>query len=102
MAAWKFPRWRWALLIAVVSDALGFGAVLFPPVEWLLDAVTAAALLLAIGFRWQLFLALAIEVVPALQLFPAWTLAVLAMSSLTIQSSPDGRGAEAKLPPSQP
>jgi hypothetical protein len=78
--AWKHPRWRWALLIAVVSDAVGFGVALLPPIQWLLDATTAAALLLALGFRWQLLMALAVEVVPAVQLFPAWTLAVLAMS----------------------
>jgi hypothetical protein len=35
--AWKFPRWRWAILTAVLSDALGFTVVLFPPMEWLLD-----------------------------------------------------------------
>jgi len=78
--AWKHPRWRWALLIALVSDAMGFGVALLPPIQWVLDVVTAAALLLALGFRWQLLMALAVEVVPAVQLFPAWTLAVLAMS----------------------
>lgn len=98
--AWKFPRWRWALLIAVVSDTLGFGVVLLPPVQWMLDAVTAGALLFAIGFRWQLFLALAVEVVPALQLFPAWTLAVLAMSAMTTaQSAPAGEGTAAPQAP---
>jgi hypothetical protein len=99
MAAWKFPRWRWALLIAVVSDALGFAVVLLPPVQWLLDAVTAAALLMALGFRWQLFAALAVEVVPGLQLFPAWTLVVLAMSATTTQSSPDAKRTEVVPPP---
>ena len=43
LAAWKVPRWRWALLTAAASDALGFGVVLWPPLQWLLDAVTAAA-----------------------------------------------------------
>jgi hypothetical protein len=81
MAAWKIPRWRWALLIAVVSDALGFGAVLLPPVQWVLDGVTAAALLMVLGFRWQLLAALVVEAVPALEIFPAWTLVVLAMST---------------------
>jgi hypothetical protein len=36
-------------------------------------------LLFTLGFRWQLFIALAVEVVPALELFPAWTLVVLAL-----------------------
>jgi hypothetical protein len=70
---------RWALLIALVSDALGFGVALFPPLQWLVDAVTATALLLVLGFRWPLLIALAVEVIPAIELFPAWTLVVLAM-----------------------
>jgi fatty acid desaturase len=99
MTAWKFPRWRWAMLIAVVSDALGFGVALLPPVQWLLDAVTAAALLVALGFRWPLFAALAVEVVPAIQLFPAWTLAVLALSATTNQNASDAKRTDANLPP---
>jgi len=93
LTAWKFPRWRWALVIAVVSDALGFGVVLFPVLQWLLDAATAAGLLVALGFRWPLFAALAVEVVPALELFPAWTLAVLAMSATTTQRAPESKSA---------
>lgn len=76
--AWT-PKLRWALLIALVSDALGFGVVLLPPLQWLLDAATAIALLKVMGFRWPLFFALAVEVIPAIQLFPTWTLVVLAM-----------------------
>src|SRR5271165_6162151 len=102
MTAWKFPRWRSAMLLAVLSDALGFGAVLLPPLQWLLDAVTAAALLIVLGFRWPLLVALAIEVVPALELFPAWTLAVLAMSTTTTQSSPDAKRTDPTHPPIQP
>jgi hypothetical protein len=99
MAAWKFPRWRWALLTAVASDALSFGLLLLPPVQWAVDAVTAVALLVALGFRWQLLAALAVEVVPGLQLFPAWTLAVLTMSALTAaQSAPAGKGTDAPQP----
>jgi len=79
---------RWALLIALVSDALGFGVVLFPPLQWLLDAVTAAALLMVLGFRWPLMVALAVEVIPAIQLFPAWTLVVMAMAASENRQSP--------------
>ena len=87
LAAWKYPRWRWALLTAALSDALGFGVVLLPPVQWLLDAVTAGVLLAVLGFRWSLLSALVIEVVPALQLFPAWTLAVAALASMEARQS---------------
>jgi len=86
ITAWKIPRWRWALFIAVISDTLGFAVVFLPWVQWLLDGVTALALLIALGFRWQLFVALTIEVIPAVELFPAWTLVVLAMSATSTQS----------------
>jgi hypothetical protein len=79
--AWKLPRWRWALLVAVVSDAIGFGVVLMPPVQWSVDVITAGVLLAVLGFRWGLMGALAIEVVPVLQLFPAWTLVMAALAS---------------------
>ena len=79
--AWKNPKMRWALLIAVVSDVLGFAVVLLPPVQWTVDAITAIALLLVLGYRWKLLVALAIEVVPAIQVFPAWTLVVLAIAA---------------------
>lgn len=74
-------RWRAALLVAVLSDGLGFGVVLLPPVQWLLDAVTAAVLFAVLGFRWSLLSALALEVVPGLELFPAWTLVVAALAA---------------------
>ncbi len=79
MEGFSSPRMRWALLIALLSDALGFGVVLFPLLQWLLDAITAIALLMVLGFRWPLLIALAFEVIPAIELFPAWTLVVLAM-----------------------
>ena len=87
LATWKIPRWRWALLTAVLSDALGFGVALLPPVQWLLDAVTAGVLIAVLGFRWTLLSALVIEVVPALQLFPAWTLVVAALASAETRKS---------------
>ena len=52
LIAWKVPRWRWALLVAGISDVLGFAVVLLPPVQWLLDALTAIALLIVLGLRW--------------------------------------------------
>jgi hypothetical protein len=81
IVAWKSPRWRWALLVALLSDVLGIVVVLLPPVQWLIDALTALLLLLILGFRWPLFGALIIEVIPGLEIFPAWTLVVLALSA---------------------
>jgi len=80
-AAWSSPRWRRALVVAMVSDALGFGVALWPPAQWLLDATTALVLLVVLGFRWPLLSALVVEAIPALELFPAWTLVVAALAA---------------------
>ncbi len=96
LIAWRSPRWRWALLIAVLSDALGFAAVLVPPLQWVLDALTAGMLFVILGFPWALLTALAVEVIPALELFPFWTLAVLALASTTTGKLPHGQ--DASLP----
>jgi hypothetical protein len=92
LTAWKLPRWRWALLVAVLSDALGFGVALWPPLLWLLDAGTAVVLFAVLGFRWSLLSALAVEAVPGLQLFPAWTLVVVALAGSETRRLPDGTG----------
>jgi hypothetical protein len=88
--AWKKKAWRWAIGIALVSDALGFGVGWWPPFQWAIDAITALALFIALGFRWGLVPALAIEVVPGLQVFPAWTLAVIAMAA--VEKEDHGQG----------
>ena len=92
LIAWKFPRWRWALVIALLSDAVGFGLVLIPPLEWLLDAVTAGVLFAVLGFRCPLLAALAVEAVPGLQVFPAWILVVAALASTETRKVPSGTG----------
>ena len=91
--AWQYPRWRWALVVALLSDAVGFGVALIPPVQWLLDAVTAVVLFAVLGFRWPLLSALAVEAVPALQLFPAWILVVAALASTDTRKSAPGTAA---------
>jgi len=73
----------------VLSDIAAFTIVLFPPLQWLLDGVTAALLFVVLGFRWSLFAALAVEAVPGLQLFPAWTLVVLALATAEARSASD-------------
>jgi hypothetical protein len=97
--AWKISRWRWALLVAAASDAVGFGVALLPPVQWSVDAVTAIALLAVLGFRWGLLGALAIEVVPVLQLFPAWTLVVAALASTEKQQVLPDPATKGQKPP---
>jgi hypothetical protein len=82
--AWALRRWRRALLVAALSDGLGFGAALLPPAQWVLDAVTAAALFAVLGFRWSLLSALFVEAVPGLAMFPTWTLVVAALATAEI------------------
>jgi hypothetical protein len=69
--AWKFPRWRWAILTAVLSDALGFTVVLFPPMEWLLDKRYRDCALRRARFPLATLGGPSDEAVPGLQLFPA-------------------------------
>ncbi len=76
-----------ALFIAGASD-LAQG-VFFPafvegaasPFELAIDGATALAVLLVVGFEWRLAFALAVELVPAVDLFPTWTAVVLSMRS---------------------
>ena len=79
--AWKSPRWRIALLVAVISDAIGFSLGLIPPIQWVVDAITVLVLLRVLGFSWPLLIALAVEAVPVLEVFPTWTLAVAVLAS---------------------
>jgi hypothetical protein len=49
------------------------------PFEIALDVATALAILLIVGFRWRLALALAAELIPGVDLFPTWTAVVLSL-----------------------
>lgn len=86
-------------MTAILSDALGFGVALWPPAQWLLDALTAAVLLAVLGFRWPLMAALAVEAVPALELFPAWTLVVVALAATEAGPPLPHRGGPPEHPP---
>ncbi len=74
---WK--RLGIALAVAAVSDALGFWADLFPPLQWAVDLATAIALFIILGRRWALLPALVAEAVPGLGVFPFWTLVVVSI-----------------------
>lgn len=88
--ALRNPRWRTAIIVAAISDAIAFLLIPVPPVQWVLDAVTAIILFIAFGFPWMLLMALVIEVIPGVQLFPAWTLAVLSIGATRFKSDPAG------------
>jgi hypothetical protein len=73
---------RAALAIAMVADVVQLG--LFPllelPLLWLneaIDVAVAIVMLGLLGWHWALLPTLLVELVPALNLFPTWTAAVI-------------------------
>jgi len=87
VAAFKRPRWRWALGLALLSDALSFGLEFlslglaeFPQI--LVDLVTAIGIAVLVGPRWSMALPLLVESFPASSMFPSWALAVAAWAAL--------------------
>jgi hypothetical protein len=99
LAVWKRPRWRWALAVSLVSDAISFGLEalslgLAEPPQLVVDFLTAAALVALLGFRWTLALPLFAEAVPATSAFPSWVLAVAALAALEPQHTGEGTNAK--------
>jgi hypothetical protein len=86
-------RKRIALIAASLSDVAQ--VALFPafvegaasPAEVALDAATAILILLIVGFRWRLAIALAVELLPGADLFPTWTAVVASLPA----RAPDDR-----------
>jgi hypothetical protein len=70
---------RIALAVAIVADVLQLALPFFfvegalSPLADGLDLAVAAGLLLTLGFRWRTLLALGVELIPGLALFPTWT-----------------------------
>jgi hypothetical protein len=75
---------RLALGVAALGDLVQlalapvFAEGALSPFDWAIDVVMAGALILTLGWRWRTALALGMELVPGLALFPTWT-AVIAM-----------------------
>ena len=86
-------RWALALCVALAADAAqivlwpmfaeGIGSVF----DDVLDGLVAFVLWALLGFRGRLALALAIELVPGLDLFPTWSAVVLAIPVRKAESS---------------
>jgi|SRR5580658_9440625 hypothetical protein len=68
-----------AFAIAAVSDFLSFWTVLAPPMQWLIDVVTALLLFLILGRRWAILPGLVAEAIPGMGVFPAWVLVVISI-----------------------
>jgi len=68
-----------AFLIAAVSDFFSFWTVLAPPMQWVIDLVTALLLFLVLGRRWVILPGLVAEAIPGMGIFPVWVLVVLSL-----------------------
>ena len=82
LKAIKSPKHRLAWTVAIAADAIQIIALpLFvpgglSPVDVVLDAVAAVALIELLGWHWAFLPTLAAELVPGFDLFPTWTAAV--------------------------
>lgn len=83
-----------AFAIAAVSDFLSIYAEAVPPLQWLLDIVTALLLFAALGWNWLLLPGLVAEAIPGLAAVPAWLLVVASITAVRAK-----QGTPAALPP---
>jgi hypothetical protein len=84
-------RKKVALVIAGLADLvqLGFfpifgeGALSIP--DDVLDVIVAIALFITLGFKLRVLLALALELVPGIALFPSWTMVVATLPTVEVK-----------------
>jgi hypothetical protein len=89
---WTPARWAIALLIAVASDALSLiTSFTFLP-QLGIDIATAGLIWIALGWHWALLIALIPEALPALSVFPTWTLVILALKGAGMLDKKPGAG----------
>jgi hypothetical protein len=76
------PRFRTAMLIAIVADALQivllpmFAEGAFSPGDDILDLGIAAVMVKLLGWHWEFLPSFFAKLVPGVDLVPFWTLAV--------------------------
>jgi hypothetical protein len=77
------PRFRTAMVLAILADALQilvfplFVEGAFSPAEDLLDFGVAALLVNLLGWHWEFLPSFLVKLVPGVDLVPFWTLAVV-------------------------
>ena len=79
-AAPSKTRLALAFLVAAASDAVSYGMAWVPPVQWVIDLVTALLLFGLLGWRWALLPGLVAEAIPGVAAFPVWVLVVAAVA----------------------
>jgi hypothetical protein len=83
---------RIALAVALAADVLQLALPFFfaegalSPIADALDLAVAIGLFLTLGFRWRTLLALGVELLPGLALFPTWTALVATLP--TVEPAP--------------
>ncbi len=77
------PRLALAFAIAAVSDVVSAVTEFIPPLQVIVDLVTAALLLLVLGRRWELLPALIAEAIPGLAVVPFWVIVVAIIAGRT-------------------
>lgn len=91
---------RIALVIAAAADltqlavAPLFAEGALSPLADALDVVVALALLLTLGWRWRNLLAMGIELIPGVALFPSWTAMVATLPTAPAPALLSARPAE--------
>jgi hypothetical protein len=80
----KFSRWQlaFAFVIAGVSDLIGVWTSAVPPIEWVVDVVTAALLFVVLRWQWLLLPGLVLEAIPGVGVLPFWLAVVGAIAVL--------------------
>lgn len=70
-----------AFAIAAVSDGLSIFSTIAPPLQVVVDLVTAAVLFVVFGWQWALLPGLILEAIPGLYVFPFWMLVVIGVAT---------------------
>jgi hypothetical protein len=76
------PKFRTAMLVAILADALQLGLIpvfaegALSPAADLLDFGVAAAMVHLLGWHWEFLPSFMVKLVPGVDLVPFWTIAV--------------------------
>jgi hypothetical protein len=65
-----------AFAVAGLSDTISLWTNFLTPVQLVVDALTAVALFMILGWRWVFLPALIMEAMPGVAIFPLWVLVV--------------------------
>jgi hypothetical protein len=79
-AVYRKHRLVLAFTVAAISDVLAVAVALIPPLQWLLDIVTAFLLFLILGRQWLILPGLIAEAIPGIAVFPFWVLVVASIA----------------------